>query len=139
LHRHVPLMRRRTLIAAAWIVGTTVPLLLAAVFLVGCCVLPFHAFFHKLAPICQTAVAMIAGDHHGGGHGEQPAVPARQKEEPVKRIFTETTETFRLSAQSTPQLAAATAATGYRSFITLGAARCDQDVGLYVLVDSFLI
>jgi hypothetical protein len=137
LHRHVPLMRRRTLIAAAWVVGATVPLLLAAVFLVGCCVLPFHGFFHKLAPICQTAVAMIAGDHHGAGHDEQ--VPARQREEPVKRIVTEMTETFRLSAESTPQLAAATAATGYRSFITLGAARCDQDVGLYVLVDSFLI
>jgi hypothetical protein len=133
-------MRRRTLIAAAWVFGATVPLLLGAVFLVGCCILPFHGLIHKLAPICETAAAMMTGDHHDGDHHDPaPAAPARQKDEPVKRIVTEASEVFRLTPATVPHLAAATAATDYRSFISLGASRCDQDIGLYVLVDSFLI
>jgi hypothetical protein len=39
---------KRRLIAAIWVTGATVPLLLAAVFLVGCCVLPFYQVAHKL-------------------------------------------------------------------------------------------
>src|SRR5438105_15198488 len=38
---HSPPMRR-TVIAAAWIAGTTIPLLAATIFVFGCCVLPFH-------------------------------------------------------------------------------------------------
>jgi len=34
---------------------------------------------------------------------------------------------------------ASTSAVTYRSFITLGALRCDCDVGLHVLVETFLV
>jgi hypothetical protein len=127
---------RRTIVAAAWILGSTVPLLAATVFLVGCCVLPFHGIIHKMLPLCQEAAEMVSGDHHH----DAPATPAKQKEEPVKRVATETTETFQLVAATGAQQAAVpTASARYRSFISLGATRCDQDVGLNVLVHTFLI
>lgn len=133
-------MKRRT-IAALWIAGSTVPLLLATVFVFGCCVLPFHQIAHKLMPICDMAASMMRGDHgaHGHDHDATPP-PAREKQEPVKRIATEVPLVFRLAAVTTTELAGAPgAAAGYRSFITLGAVRCDQDVGLHVLVETFLI
>jgi hypothetical protein len=61
LHYAKPMKRR--LIAAAWITGATVPLLVAVVFVVGCCVLPFHAVMHKLMPICEMAASVMRGDH----------------------------------------------------------------------------
>ena len=119
------------------------PLLLATVFLVGCCVLPFHQVAHKLMPICDMAASLIRGEH--GGHGQEhdalPPSPAREKQEPVKRIATEVPNMFRLAAigDEATRAIAANATTGYRSFITLGAMRCDRDVGLHVLVATFLI
>ena len=135
-------MMRRKAIAAAWIVGTTVPLLMATVFLVGCCVLPFHQVMHKLMPICEMAANVIRGDHaaHDHEHEATPPSPTREKQEPVKRIATEVPNLFRLAAIAGESHAVApTATTGYRSFITLGAVRCDRDVGLHVLVETFLI
>ena len=133
-------MNRRT-IAAMWIAGATVPLLLATVFVFGCCVLPFHKFAHKLMPICQMAASVMRGDHdeHEHQHDATPP-PAREKQEPVKRIATEVPQVFRIAALSaTPRVGTPDAATDYRSFIALGAVRCDQDVGLHVLVETFLI
>ena len=131
---------KRKAIAAAWIAGTTVPLLLATVFLVGCCVLPFHQIAHKLMPICEMAANVIRGDHAPHDHEATPPAPVREKQEPVKRIATEVPNLFRLAAVATELRAVTpTATTGYRSFITLGAVRCDRDVGLHVLVETFLI
>ena len=116
-------MKRRA-IAAIWIAGATVPLLAATVFLFGCCVLPFHRVVHKLMPVCELAAAMMRGDR---GH-QHDATPAPEKQEPVKRIATVVPQVFRLAAATTD-----------RSFITLGAVRCDRDVGLHVLVETFRI
>lgn len=130
------------LVAAAWIAGATVPLLLGTVFLVGCCVLPFHKIAHKLMPVCQMAASIMRGDDsaHGGHEHDAVPPPSREKKEPVKRIATEIPQAFRLSIVSPePRLAAASAMTSYRSFITLGAIRCDCDVGLYDLGETFLI
>ena len=134
-------MKRRA-IAALWITGATVPLLLATVFLVGCCVLPFHHIAHKLMPICEMAANVIRGDHAANGHEHDavPPSPGREKQEPVKRIATEVPNIFRLAALgTTPRAITPTAMTAYRSFITLGAVRCDRDVGLHALVETFLI
>lgn len=127
-------MKRRTL-AAIWITGAIVPLLMATVFVVGCCVLPFHRVVHKVMPVCHIAVDMMRGDRDAA-----PAAPAPEKQEPAKRIATTVPQIFRLatSTSATPVLAR-DAATSYRSFITLGAVRCDRDVGLHVLVETFLI
>ncbi|HKR64558.1 MAG TPA: hypothetical protein VJZ00_12570 [Thermoanaerobaculia bacterium] len=137
-------MNRRRLVAAAWVTGATVPLLLATLFLVGCCILPFHAVMHKLMPICEMAASVMRGaDAHGDhehDHGAVPPPPAREKQEPVKRIATEVPVMFRLAAMTVAERSVApAAATDYRSFISLGAVRCDRDVGLHVLVETFLI
>jgi hypothetical protein len=131
---------RRTAIAAAWVVGATVPLFIAVVFVFGCCVLPFHAYIHKAMPLCQVAMGVISGqhtDHHDGAH--QP-LPARAKQEPVKRIATDVPRSFQLAALSAVHRAVTPAGmSAYRSFISLGALRCDQDVGLHLLVGTLLI
>ena len=132
---------KRSLIATTWMVATGVPLLVSVVFLFGCCVLPFHEVAHKLMPICDVAASLLRGDH--GDHrdeAQQGSVPAREKEQPVKRLLTEIPSSYRLVASATHVRAdSANAATGYRSFISLGATRCDQDVGLYVVVETLLI
>jgi hypothetical protein len=131
---------KRTAIAAAWIAGTTVPLVAAVVFVYGCCVLPFHAYIHKAMPLCHLAMDLISGDHAGHHAGAQPPMPARAKQEPVKRIATNVPVSFQLAAPSAVRRAAtAIDASAYRSFISLGALRCDQDVGLHLLVGTFLI
>lgn len=137
-----PPMERRRLIAAAWIAASTVPFLLATVFLVGCCVLPFHQVMHKLMPLCHMAAGVMRADHGADGHDHDavPPAPGREKQEPVKRVATEVPVALRL-ATLTPAARSVTptATTAYRSFISLGAVRCDRDVGLHVLVETFLI
>jgi hypothetical protein len=134
---------KRRLIAAAWIAGATVPLLMAAVFLVGCCVLPFHGVMHKLMPICEMAASVIRGDHAGHDdheHDAVPPAPAREKQEPVQRMASEVPYAFRLAVTSAEtRVTAPTSTMSYRSRISLGAVRCDRDVGLHVLVETFLI
>jgi hypothetical protein len=142
LHSGCKSMKRR-LIAAVWITGATVPLLMATVFLVGCCVLPFHGVMHKLMPLCEMAASVIRADHGGHDDHEHDAVPpspARDKQEPVKRIATELPYAFRLAvASAETRVTASASITSYRSRIALGAVRCDRDVGLHVLVETFLI
>ena len=135
LHR----MKRR-MVAAVWISGATVPLLLATLFLIGCCVLPFHGIMHKLMPLCDMAAAVVRGEHPDDHHEHEPLVPTRERQEPKKRVATVLPEISRVAAVSYAVHAdAPQAATSYRSFISLGAVRCDDDVGLHVLVETFLI
>ena len=130
---------RRSAIAAAWIVGATVPLLIGTVFLFGCCVLPFHQTLHRLMPVCSAVASFMRGGDAGHDHA-QPSSPAREKQEPVKRIVTALPSTFRLVMTGAGQhLSAPSAATSYRTFIALGAIRCDHDVGLHLLVETFRI
>ena len=131
---------KRSLIASGWMVITGVPLLLSIVFLFGCCVLPFHQVAHKLMPICDVAAGLLRGGHDDHHDKAQESLPASEKEQPVKRLMTESAFTYHLSATTTPvRVAASTASTGYRSFISLGATRCDQDVGLHLLIKTLLI
>jgi hypothetical protein len=121
----------RRIIAVAWIAGATVPLLAGTLYLIGCCVLPFHAAMHELMPVCEMAAS----------HEEAPAsTPAPEKDAAAKRLVTALPNTLRVArATSMEPAAAPAAATAYRSFITLGAIRCDRDVGLHVLVRTFLV
>ena len=137
LGRSIANDERRTAIATAWIFGATIPLLAAVVFVFGCCVLPFHGLIHKALPLCSLAADVMRGEHHDH---QQSTVPARAKQEPVKRMASDLPRVFHLAAAShvrpTPSPSDTTA---YRSFIALGAIRCDQDVGLYLLGATFLI
>lgn len=129
---------KRTLIIAAWITGTMVPLLASVVFVFGCCALPFHRYVHRVMPLCRLAVDFI-GTSSDRGDDARKSLPAREKREPVRRIATNLPRVFQLAAISNVQRAAGVDATIYRSFISLGAIRCDQDVGLYLLVGTLLI
>jgi hypothetical protein len=127
---------RRAAIAAAWLVGAIVPLIGGTVLLVGCCVLPFHRVVHRVVPMCHQAADFL----RGGGETKAPA-PEKQQQEPARRIVSRLPQPVRVAAavdarRMTPAPADAVA---YRSFISHGAARCDQDVGLYLLVAVFLI
>jgi hypothetical protein len=134
-------MKKRTWIAALCVAGTTVPALAAALFLAGCCVLPFHHVIHKILPLCQSAAKMVAGDHHDGDRDDPASTPAREKEQTGSRTVVGLTSTPRMASAMSGHLPLGTphARTAYRSFISLGATRCDRDVGLNVLVQTFLI
>jgi len=133
---------KRRLIAAAWITGATVPLFMATLFIVGCCVFPFHKALHKLMPLCDMAAGIMRGTQAADSHDHDatPSSPAREKQEPVRRVATEVPQAFRpASLTAAARVMAPTASSSYRSFITLGAIRCDRDVGLQILFDTFLI
>lgn len=124
---------RRTAIAAAWIAGSMIPLAASVVFFFGCCVLPFHHVIHNVVPLCRLATGAV---HH---HRQQP-LPARGKQEPVKRMATDVPRTFPSPASPAPQRHVSPVdALAYRSFVALGALRCDDDVGLHLLVATLLI
>jgi hypothetical protein len=127
---------RRTAIAAAWLLGATVPLLGGVVFVFGCCVLPFHAYIHKVMPFCHVAVGMMTGEQNGAAEQQ---TPAPKKQEPSPRMATELPHTFRVAVTSASSVLAGNPSTAYRSFISLGAVRCDRDVGLHLLIATFLI
>jgi len=130
---------KRTAIAAAWIIGTTVPVLLGAVFMFGCCVLPFHNVMHKAMPVCGLAIDFIRGEHSGAADHQTPA-PAREKQEPVRRVASVVPRSFAvLQTVLAERRLGPDAASAYRSFISLGAIRCDQDVGLHLLDGTLLI
>jgi len=130
---------QRRFVAAAWIAGATVPLLMGTVFVFGCCVLPFHQVVHQLMPLCEMATDVMRGEHE---HDAPPQTPAREKEEPRARgqVAEGRAQKIVVSPALCPlRSALPRASASYRSFITLGAVRCDQDVGLNVLVDTFRI
>ena len=136
------LSMRRKVIAAVWIIGATTPLLLATVFVIGCCALPFHAVMHKLMPLCDMAAAVMRGDHADRDHEhESTPAPSRQKEDSGTRLLTSLPSNLRWANRGldATALLAARSQTAYRSFISLGAVRCDQDIGLHVLVEIFRI
>ena len=116
------LMMKRAVIAVSWIAVTTVPVLLAAVMKFNCCALPVMPFCH-----------MAAASHDD----VQTQVPAHEKQQPVKRIVTPSLFAIAISNES--RALAVNPQRAYRSFITLGATRCDHDVGLNVLLATFLI
>ncbi|HKR64919.1 MAG TPA: hypothetical protein VJZ00_14390 [Thermoanaerobaculia bacterium] len=128
---------RRTALAAAWILGATLPLLGAAVLLFGCCVLPFHRVVHKAMPMCMQAIEVLRGS---ASHDHDKQTPAQEKQEPVKRIATRVTRTIHVAAPSpAPRRIAPIDRVAYRSFIAFGAIRCDRDVGLHLLDRTLLV
>jgi hypothetical protein len=131
---------RRRLVAAAWIAGAIIPLLGASVFLFACCVFPFHGTIYNLMPGCEIAAHMMRSGQDDQEQKAQPPSTAPEKQDPVRRLATVLSPGVRVPVLSHDQLPRfPSASPAYRSFITLGALRCDQDVGLQVLVKTFLI
>jgi hypothetical protein len=126
---------RRTAIALGLIAGTLVPALVATVWLFGCCVLPFHQTLHRIVPLCRMAI----GFAHSKQSDQQPSTAPQEKQRPTPRLMTELTAPFSVSVvnESSPLVTCSPAAR--RSFMTLGAMRCDRDIGLHTLFATFLI
>ncbi|PYQ27157.1 MAG: hypothetical protein DMF56_21605 [Acidobacteria bacterium] len=125
---------KKAFFAAAALAAAGVPTVVAIVMHFGCCALPFHQMAHKLMPLCHAAMNAMAGDEHR----EAPANPT-MKPAPVKRITgvsPSTTSLASITAQPTDPIVTPAA---YRSFISQGALRCDRDVGLHLLVETFRI
>jgi hypothetical protein len=123
---------RRAAIALGLMIGTLVPALVASVWLFGCCVLPFHQTLHRIVPLCRIATSSHSSD-------QRPSTPAQEKQRPAPRLMTELTAAFCVSVvhESSPLVSSSPAAR--RSLMTLGAIRCDRDVGLHTLFATFLI
>lgn len=130
---------RSRIVAAFWVAGATIPLLAAALFLAGCCVLPLHGAMHRLMPLCETAASIVAGGHGEHGDDAVPPAPAREKEQSKRLLTMLTTVSPIASTASVSAPLAITASAAPRSFMSLGAVRCDQDIGLHLLDVTFLI
>jgi hypothetical protein len=115
---------RRALIVFAIVAGTAVPALLAAARAFGCCALPFH--------LCRLAAM------HGAAPQQQPASPVH-----APKTLRVDVRIVPLAGLTMPPAHGVTLppprAAAYRSFISLGAVRCDRDVGLHALLAVFLI
>ena len=127
---------RRIIFAAGIVTTTLVPALVATVWLFGCCVLPFHGAIHRLIPLCRIAIAMA---HGGDDSDQQPSTTPQEKQRPAQRMATEPTANIGVpfTPRSSPLISHTPSA--YRSSITLGALRCDCDVGLHTLFATFLV
>ncbi len=132
---------KRVLVAVTFLFGSTIPLVMAAVFLFGCCVLPFHHVLHRVMPFCHIATGLLNGHHDDGDRHPSPTAPAKQKAAGPQLLTTlRVKELPYRSMTFAVARHAAQSRIAFRSFITLGAARCDQDVGLFaVLIETFRI
>jgi hypothetical protein len=130
----------RKLIATAWLLGTFIGVTAMAVFLFGCCVLPFHATLHRMLPICKYAAGILSGGQHSApatpaSSAPSKAPPAFAKGLPAKAVahdVRQIAEQFLLARSPYNQRA-------LRNLRSLGALRVDDDIGLHTLLATFLI
>jgi hypothetical protein len=124
----------RIAIILAWSAGTLVPAALAIVFLFGCCTLPFHRIVHRYLPLCGGIVKLLATapPTNAGAPTPTTAPPSRLRIVPGKALA--------LSIGSLrATLSAPPLRPSLRSVMSLGALRCDRDVGWHLLLSVFLV
>jgi hypothetical protein len=126
--------KSRFLTIVAWSAGTLIPAALAIVFLFGCCALPFHRVVHRYLPLCGGIVKLLATAPPTNTGAPTPTTtpPAKVRVLRAEAASIVTTDA-RMSRIERP------AARSFRSWITLGALRCDRDVGWHLLLAVFLI
>lgn len=128
---------KRAAIAMGLLAGMTLPALVVAVFFFGCCVLPFHRVMHHLMPICNMAGQLMRG--HDGGQQSSPATPASESGKGFQLLRALAPQHHSFAAPDRPRAALASSPALSRSFMTLGALRCDDDIGLQILFTTFRI
>lgn len=127
---------RRPIIVLGVAAAAIVPALLTAAVLFGCCVLPLHREIHRVVPLCHIA-AKVLPDR---APQESPAPVPSQRDEPQKRFAA--TATARVAFHAAVPVVAVeipTLPNAHRSLISLGAVRCDEDVGLHLLLLATLL
>ena len=125
-------MRSRGIIVLAWLAVSGVPLLLALA-LFGCCALPFHESVHRVVPLCHLAETALAPPGASGrGDAGQPATPAPQKQDGQdgwRIAWKREAPATMLPPLTARFLGPQAVAAGTRNQLSLGALRCDDDVG----------
>ena len=129
--------KSRLLTILAWAAGTLIPAALAIVFLFGCCALPFHRVVHRYLPLCGGIVKMLATAPPMNAGAPTPSTAPPAKIRAVRAEAAIVTTDARISRIEPP--ARPSLRSSIRSWITLGALRCDRDVGWHVLLAVFLI
>ncbi len=111
---------KRIWIAGIYIGGVTVPAVAMTLFLFGCCALPFHRVVHRFFPVCGGIVKMLTTPAH------DDAIPSNAAPKPTigKVIF----------AKRLPGLAFDVV-----PLATATPLRCDEDIGLHLLLTVLLI
>ncbi|HEV8658388.1 MAG TPA: hypothetical protein VGS96_07140 [Thermoanaerobaculia bacterium] len=126
---------KRAAIAVACLAGATIPATIATVYLFGCCVLPFHRTLHRLMPLCSMAMHQTSSDDH------RTSTPASERQQVKPRFVSAPASKEHLQVSIVMSgLPRTGSALAYRSFISLGATRCDRDVGLRLqLLDTLRV
>lgn len=124
---------RRAVIALVVAAGTIVPTLAANVWLFGCCALPFHRVMHGIAPLCHMAMSQSFNDRSD----QTTTAPAPTQS--AQRLDSELTQRASFPVTSRSSSVASSTPAAYRSYIALGAVRCDSDVGLNTILSTFII
>ena len=120
---------RRFSIAVAWIAFASIPTAVTSVLIFGCCALPFHRVIHRVFPVCTGIMKSLTHESH------TPTTPATMTVKRAPVVFAKTTPKIAtaiipLTPRPIPPL---------RNRMTLGALRCDDDVGLHLLLLILLI
>jgi len=125
----------RTTLAAALTLAFTLPALVGSAWIFGCCVLPFHRSMHQALPLCHMAAAASGGE----SSRQPPSTAPREREQRVAVRAELTPAPHAVAPRARQSRIVAASRIDYRSFISLGATRCDRDVGLQILLATFLI
>ena len=133
-------MRCRT-VFVIWSGAIAIPALIAALFVFGCCVRPFHGLLHSTFPICHAASEIA---EHLGGMGDTTSGQPVPRPRPPLRTAPPTTVVVPEWLRAAPDRMTGagplvSSKADCRNLIAAGALRCDDDVGFSVLLSTFLI
>lgn len=125
---------RVKVLAAVMLTGSAIAAL-AAAFIFSCCVLPFHREIHSVVPLCHVAKAMTSD---AGQPSDDPGRPA-EKQRDDHRSLTRSTLSSGIPDVSAVNVSGLRGSASRRAYRSLGAMRCDSDVGLPTLLAVFRI
>jgi hypothetical protein len=123
---------KRIWIAGLLCASAIIPIVAMSAFLFGCCALPFHRVVHRYLPICGSIVRFMTPDSH---HESTPRKVVTKKHSPISIVAT---KTGAVTIRPTRQVSSATA-NRLRDQLSHGALRCDNDVGLLLLLSVMVI
>jgi hypothetical protein len=123
---------KRIFLAGLCFAGVAVPAMVTSVFVFGCCALPFHKTIHRLFPVCGGMVKALAPESH---HDQTTPPKGNANPSIAHAIFAKRLPSFTFF--SSP--AAIVQPLRPIDRIAQSAMRCDDDVGLHLLLALLLI
>jgi len=129
---YTPRVKRLTLIAL--LAGATLSAGAMSVFLFGCCVLPFHRYVHRIMPLCGGIVRALG--HNAPDDATPPATRPVRRPAIAKALAPDAPASVQIRVS---RLTSTSPPASLRNVVSLGALRCDDDVGLHLLLTTLLI